>query len=46
MRRRYLRRAAARLVIIVVLAATSGCGWHGLNSLPLPGTQGTAQVPT
>jgi len=23
-----------------VLAALSGCGWHGLNSVPLPGTQG------
>jgi phospholipid/cholesterol/gamma-HCH transport system substrate-binding protein len=34
------RRAAVNLVLIVVLAATSGCGWHGLNSLPLPGTEG------
>ena len=34
------RRAAANLVMIVVVAAISGCGWHGLNSLPLPGTQG------
>ncbi|WP_077079387.1 MULTISPECIES: virulence factor Mce family protein [Mycobacterium] len=25
---------------MVVLAGVSGCGWHGLNSLPLPGTQG------
>jgi phospholipid/cholesterol/gamma-HCH transport system substrate-binding protein len=34
------RRAAANLVMIGVLAAISGCGWQGLNSLPLPGTQG------
>lgn len=26
--------------MVVVVAALSGCGWHGLNSLPLPGTQG------
>jgi phospholipid/cholesterol/gamma-HCH transport system substrate-binding protein len=25
---------------VLVLAATSGCGWRGLNSLPLPGTSG------
>jgi phospholipid/cholesterol/gamma-HCH transport system substrate-binding protein len=31
-------RAAASLVMILV---TAGCGWRGLNSLPLPGTQGT-----
>lgn len=30
-------RAAASLVMILV---TAGCGWRGLNSLPLPGTQG------
>ena len=36
------RRAAASLVLIVVWAALSGCAeWRGLNSLPLPGTQGT-----
>jgi phospholipid/cholesterol/gamma-HCH transport system substrate-binding protein len=35
------RRAAASLVMLVVVAGTSGCaGWHGLNSLSLPGTQG------
>jgi phospholipid/cholesterol/gamma-HCH transport system substrate-binding protein len=34
------RRAAASLVLIVVVAGISGCGWRGLNSLPLPGTQG------
>lgn len=25
---------------MVVVAGVSGCGWRGLNSLPLPGTQG------
>jgi phospholipid/cholesterol/gamma-HCH transport system substrate-binding protein len=34
------RRAAASLVMITVVAWISGCGWRGLNSLPLPGTQG------
>ena len=34
------RRAAASLVMIAVVASISGCGWRGLNSLPLPGTQG------
>jgi phospholipid/cholesterol/gamma-HCH transport system substrate-binding protein len=28
------------LLTIVALASVSGCGWHGLNSLPLPGTAG------
>ena len=34
------RRAAASLLMILVTAGISGCDWHGLNSLPLPGTQG------
>ena len=34
------RRAAASLMMILVTAWTSGCGWRGLNSLPLPGTEG------
>ena len=34
------RRAAVYLLMVAVLAALSGCGWKGLNSLPLPGTQG------
>lgn len=31
-----------RLVVLVVALclAVSGCAWHGLNSLPLPGTEG------
>ena len=28
------------LLAIVAMAAVSGCGWRGLNSLPLPGTAG------
>ncbi|WP_264916512.1 virulence factor Mce family protein, partial [Mycobacterium kiyosense] len=28
------------LLTIVAVAGTCGCGWHGLNSLSLPGTQG------
>jgi len=32
------RRATG--VLLVVMLALAGCGWRGLNSLPLPGTQG------
>lgn len=38
--RRY-RRAAAAVLAAVCAAASSGCGWRGVNSLPLPGTQGS-----
>jgi phospholipid/cholesterol/gamma-HCH transport system substrate-binding protein len=34
------RRWAASLAMAVAVAGVSGCGWRGLNSLPLPGTQG------
>lgn len=34
------RRTGVLLLAVVVLAAVSGCGWRGLNSLPLPGTEG------
>jgi phospholipid/cholesterol/gamma-HCH transport system substrate-binding protein len=27
-------------VLAAALAAVSACGWHGVNTLPLPGTQG------
>jgi phospholipid/cholesterol/gamma-HCH transport system substrate-binding protein len=27
-------------MIVVVATAVGGCGWRGLNSLPMPGTQG------
>lgn len=36
-----LKRVCGTTVLAaVVVAASSGCGWHGLNSLPLPGTAG------
>jgi phospholipid/cholesterol/gamma-HCH transport system substrate-binding protein len=38
MTRTHWRAIAAGVVLLV--AAVSGCGWHGLNSLPLPGTEG------
>ena len=38
-RRRAHRTAAIVLTVLTLLAAT-GCGWQGLNSLPLPGVQG------
>jgi phospholipid/cholesterol/gamma-HCH transport system substrate-binding protein len=34
------RRCAVSLSTVALVAGISGCGWHGLNSLPLPGTQG------
>ncbi|WAC93912.1 virulence factor Mce family protein [Mycobacterium sp. Aquia_213] len=37
---RRLRRCAASLLTVAAVSGLSGCGWHGLNSLPLPGTQG------
>jgi phospholipid/cholesterol/gamma-HCH transport system substrate-binding protein len=40
-RQRRWQRAAANLMMVLIVAAVSGCGWRGLNSLPLPGTQGT-----
>jgi phospholipid/cholesterol/gamma-HCH transport system substrate-binding protein len=39
---RTARRLPGIMVLLaaVVLTAVSGCGWRGLNSLPLPGTAG------
>jgi phospholipid/cholesterol/gamma-HCH transport system substrate-binding protein len=34
------RLAAAVIVSVVATVGLAGCGWRGLNSLPLPGTQG------
>ena len=35
------RRIGATLLAVALLTGTSGCAdWHGLNSLPMPGTQG------
>jgi phospholipid/cholesterol/gamma-HCH transport system substrate-binding protein len=39
-RNRLDRRAVAGLILAVVATGISGCGWRGLNSLPLPGTEG------
>ena len=36
----YSRRTLVYLMMVAALAALSGCTWHGLNSIPLPGTQG------
>ena len=37
------RRAATAIVVLAVaVAVLSGCGWRGLNSLSLPGTEGNA----
>src|SRR5690625_2808752 len=35
------RRGAAWLVTIMLMVGLSGCGWRGLNSLPLPGLPGS-----
>ena len=34
------RRRAAAALFVVIMAALPGCGWRGVNSLPLPGTKG------
>jgi phospholipid/cholesterol/gamma-HCH transport system substrate-binding protein len=38
MRAKLIRAAIGALVLVLSLA---GCGWRGLNSVPLPGVQGT-----
>lgn len=35
-----LGRKAAALILALAAASLPGCGWRGVNSLPLPGTQG------
>ncbi len=40
LRVRYLRSVTTVALALVVVAGLSGCGWHGLNTLPLPGTAG------
>ena len=32
--------AASAVIFLGVSLTLSGCGWHGVNSLPLPGTEG------
>jgi phospholipid/cholesterol/gamma-HCH transport system substrate-binding protein len=40
MTRKALRSMQISVAIVIVAASLAGCGWRGLNSLPLPGTQG------
>ncbi|KUH67540.1 mammalian cell entry protein [Mycolicibacterium novocastrense] len=40
MTQRGLLRVAGSTAIILLATMLVGCGWQGLNSLPLPGTQG------
>jgi phospholipid/cholesterol/gamma-HCH transport system substrate-binding protein len=40
MRTRNLRAVAACAMVLAALMELSGCGWRGLNTLPLPGTNG------
>ena len=39
MNRRQIRAAAAAALVLLT-GALSGCQWHGLNTLPMPGTEG------
>ena len=34
------KRVTRWMLVCVFVAGSSGCGWRGLNSLPLPGTEG------
>ena len=37
-----MNRRGWQLVLLTgAVTFLSGCGWHGLNSLPLPGTRGS-----
>ena len=40
MTRKLLRPIAICAFVVAIAANLSGCGWRGVNSLPLPGTQG------
>jgi phospholipid/cholesterol/gamma-HCH transport system substrate-binding protein len=40
MRTRWTRTAAAGALVVLAMIVLSGCGWRGLNSVPLPGTKG------
>lgn len=42
MPRRRMRRTAAVAAGLAVALGVTGCQWDGLNSLPMPGTEGTA----
>lgn len=39
---RWWRGVASTVVVLIAVVALSGCGWRGLNSLPMPGTEGRA----
>lgn len=43
MRPRSMRRIGALAIGIAVTLGVSGCQWDGLNSLPMPGTQGAEE---
>ncbi|BBY83711.1 mammalian cell entry protein [Mycolicibacterium pulveris] len=53
MKRTWWQRCAAGALTILVATELTSCGWRGLNSLPMPGTEGggpgafevTAQLP-
>jgi phospholipid/cholesterol/gamma-HCH transport system substrate-binding protein len=36
-----IKRFGVAAILLISAIAMSGCGWRGVNSLPLPGTQGT-----
>jgi phospholipid/cholesterol/gamma-HCH transport system substrate-binding protein len=38
--RKRLHRWLFRVLLVMLVTAVPGCQWHGLNSLPMPGTQG------
>jgi phospholipid/cholesterol/gamma-HCH transport system substrate-binding protein len=40
MRRNILARRAFSALLAVIAVCLPGCGWRGVNSLPLPGTEG------
>lgn len=40
MNRNHLPHRAAALLTAVIVCCLAGCGWRGVNSLPLPGTEG------
>lgn len=37
---RITRSIVGLTILVTIVAGVSGCGWRGLNSLPLPGTEG------
>ena len=41
-----LRLPAIVLGLLIIALNVAGCQWRGLNSLPLPGTQGKGRGPS